>query len=223
MTSDSIKRKPEDQTECAALSVSLQGSFIKPEKPAPSHRKIPLSLVRCDPSKDENACGLLQMAHSVPPEILYSTYWYRSGTNATMRKHLKGGVDSSIGFLPKVPERVLDIGCNDGKRIHIYGASTKGNVILQWCGIDDHIIDFAAERNPEKFDAMTLGTRIPIISEVESRAKNPDFYLVLPWHFREEIVKREREMMQKGTGLIFPLPAIEIIRASLGRRRGRKD
>lgn len=67
----------------------LQGSFVKPGKEMPSQRKINCSLVRCNPQQDENACGLLQMEHSVPPEILYAAYWYRSGTNSTMRNHLK--------------------------------------------------------------------------------------------------------------------------------------
>ena len=93
----------------------------------------------------------------------------------------------------------------------MYGASTKGNTILQWCGIDNRIIDCAAERNPDKFGALTLGTGIPIVSEEESRALNPDYYLVLPWHFREEIVERERDTVARGTRLIFPIPSIEIV------------
>jgi hypothetical protein len=99
----------------------------------------------------------------------------------------------------------------DGKKIHIYGASTKGNTILQWCSIDNRIIDYAAERNPDKYGAYTLGTDIPIISEAESRAMKPDYYLVLPWHFKEEFIEREKETVASGTGLIFPLPTIEII------------
>ena len=102
----------------------------------------------------------------------------------------------------------------DKKKIHIYGASTKGNTILQWCGIDKNIIDFAAERNPDKYGAMTLGTDIPIISEEESRAMNPDYYLVLPWHFKKEFVEREAETLKRGVGLIFPLPMIEIIKTT---------
>jgi SAM-dependent methyltransferase len=98
----------------------------------------------------------------------------------------------------------------ESKRIHIYGASTKGNTILQWCGIDNSIIDYAAERNPDKFGAMTLGTNIPIISEEESRSMNPDYYLVLPWHFKEEFLEREKKTLERGIGLIFPLPKIEI-------------
>ncbi len=100
----------------------------------------------------------------------------------------------------------------EGKKIHIYGASTKGNTILQWCGIDNRIIDYAAERNPDKYGAYTLGTDIPIISEAESRAMNPDYYLVLPWHFKEEFIEREQETLNKGIGLIFPMPNIEIIK-----------
>jgi len=391
----------------------LQGSFIKPGKEQPSTRKIPCTLFRCNPQIDENACGLLQMEYSVPPEILYAAYWYRSGTNATMRGHLKGIVDAVMGIISKKDAKVLDIGCNDGtllgnypkefkkygvdpsdiakeiadksttvvkdifpsielfnvlgkekldvvtsiamfydlerpvdfvkgvkqilsddgvwvfemsympqmlqldsydtichehleyyslavienilkragmkvfkiemndinggsircyathdnnvayqtaensklldeirqkefdmeldtdkpylafqeridklkvelyeslkqlkfkgKRIHIYGASTKGNTILQWCGIDKEFIDFAAERNPDKYGARTLGTDIPIISEAESRAMKPDYYLVLPWHFKAEFLERERETINAGTGFIFPLPKMEII------------
>jgi cyclopropane fatty-acyl-phospholipid synthase-like methyltransferase len=397
----------------------LQGSFIKPGKEMPPTRKISTQLVRCDPMRDEKACGLLQMEYTIPPEVLYSAYWYRSGTNNTMRRHLQSIVEEAMEMTGlKKSATVLDIGCNDGtllefypagftkygvdpsdvaqeihppinvvqdifpseelisrldgrrfdiitsiamyydledpiaftrgiqqvlspegiwifemsymptmlrmtsydtichehieyyslavieyilkqagmkvvnvshndinggslrchatnisnftykrddfqqnvkamrqeefdleldtdkpyryfqdrinvhreelnsllkklkkegKRIHIYGASTKGNTILQWCGIDHKIIDCAAERNPDKFGAMTLGTDIPIISEEESRAMNPDYYLVLPWHFKEEFLERERETLGRGIGLIFPLPTIEIVREPLAR------
>lgn len=392
----------------------LQGSFYKEGKEIPPMRKIPCTLVRCNPALDENACGLLQMKHTVPPEILYSAYWYRSGTNDTMRNHLKG-IAQAVGNLLEDNSQitVLDIGCNDGtllnyypetylkfgvdpsdvaqeigheitviqdvfpsseltvklasrkldaitsiamfydledpvgfcngikslladdgvwifemsympsmlkmnsydtichehveyyslavlenilkraglkifnieyndinggsircfathegnfkfkkdeylanmkncrqeefdleldtdkpyknfqnrinkhrdeligllgqlkregKKIHIYGASTKGNTILQFCGIDYKLIDYAAERNPDKYGARTLGTDIPIISEADSRALNPDYYLVLPWHFKEEFVVREKETIAKGIGFIFPLPELTILK-----------
>ena len=388
----------------------LQGSFIKPGKEMPSERKINCTLVRCNPEVDENACGLLQMEHSVPPDILYDAYWYRSGTNETMRNHLKEIANSLLETINKKHALVLDIGCNDGtllgyypptyikygcdpsdvaqevkeatvvqdifpseelfkilegkrmdvitsiamfydlespvdfvkgikrflapkgiwvfemsympkmleidsydtlchehlefyslavlekilsmegmkifkisfndinggsircyathrenssfdtkennalmnevrikefdmlldtdkpytdfqkrievlknelhnllvklkaegKKVHIYGASTKGNTILQWCNIDHTLVDYAAERNPDKYGAMTLGTNIPIISEAESRAMNPDYYLVLPWHFKAEFLVREKEALDKGTGFIFPIPKVEI-------------
>lgn len=391
----------------------LQGSFVKEGKELPPMRKIPCSIVRCNPTTDETACGLLQMKHSVPPEILYAAYWYRSGTNNTMREHLRGIVWRAMQICPESSATVLDIGCNDGtllnnypasfikygvdpsdvaqevkgenlrvvqdifpsthltqilgdekidvitsiamfydlenpvefcrgikqilsadgiwifemsympemlklnsydtichehleyyslavlekilklaelqifeisfneinggslrcyathlennrhhtaenqalinnirqqefdleldtdkpylefqkrideekeklrsmllelkhsgKRIHIYGASTKGNTILQFCGIDHTIIECAAERNPDKYGARTLGTDIPIVSEADSRAMSPDYYLVLPWHFKAEFIERERETLDKGVGLIFPLPTIEIV------------
>lgn len=392
----------------------LQGSFVKEGKELPPKRKIITSLVLCDPTKDENACGLLQMTHTLPPEILYSAYWYRSGTNQTMRDHLKGIAEEAASIVSKPKTRVLDIGCNDGtllkaypddfvkfgvdpsdvaqevngnitivqdlfpsdalskvtqdktfdiitsiamfydledpvafvsnikkslaedglwvfemsympfmlkmnsydtichehleyysltvleyilkktgmqmikvslnninggsirclathkdnfkykksefqqtlkalrqeefnleldsnkpykdfqsriekhrdelsgfikkiksqgKKIHLYGASTKGNTILQFCGLDHTLIDYAADRNPDKNGARTLGTDIPIISEEESRSMKPDFYLVLPWHFKEEFLKREKETILNGTGMIFPLPEIKIYTA----------
>lgn len=392
----------------------LQGSFFKPGKEEPPLRKIACQLVRCDPTRDERACGLLQLKQSVPPEILYSAYWYRSGTNATMRDHLRGIATEAMAMSGEGPRLVLDIGCNDGtllkcypdtytrfgidpsdvasevqdgitvvqdlfpspelahhlagrkvdivtsiamfydledpvgfarsvrdvlapdglwilemsymplmlerdsydtichehleyyslgviekimaradlkvvrialneinggslrcyvahadclahkqeawlqelrrirqeefdleldtdlpyrhfqerinvhrdkllgllkqlkrdgKHIHIYGASTKGNTLLQWCGIDHRLVDVAAERNPDKYGARTLGTDIPIVSEAESRALKPDYYLVLPWHFREEFLEREKETLAAGIGMIFPLPTVEIVKA----------
>jgi SAM-dependent methyltransferase len=388
----------------------LQGSFVKPGKEMPSNRKINCSLVRCNPQIDENACGLLQMEHSVPPEILYAAYWYRSGTNQTMRNHLKEIAETAKIIIKKDTCSILDIGCNDGtlmsyypenwvkfgcdpsdvaqevkigkvvqdifpsaelmstigdikidivtsiamfydlenpvdfvkniksllspegiwvfemsympkmlemdsydtichehlefyslavlekiahmanmkifkisfnginggsircyathkesslyhnaedhkfmneirqkefdleldtdkpyvafqyriekvktelhdllvslkqqgKKVHIYGASTKGNTILQWCDINSMLVEYAAERNPDKYGAYTLGTNIPIISEAESRAMKPDYYLVLPWHFKDEFIEREKEALEQGTGFIFPIPTIDI-------------
>src|SRR5690242_16552490 len=86
----------------------LQGSFIKPGKELPPLRKIPCTLVRCDSTRDENACGLLQMAHTVPPDILYSDYWYRSGTNRTMQDHLRGIVSEALAMIGSERIVVLD-------------------------------------------------------------------------------------------------------------------
>jgi SAM-dependent methyltransferase len=386
----------------------LQGSFVKTGAVAPM-RKVPMRLVRCNPLEDENACGLLQTEFTVPPQMMYHTYWYRSGTNATMRNHLKSIVTEVMSIV-EGPKTVLDIGCNDGtllgyypeeitkwgvdpsniaaqaqvspgieiindffpspavmaqvgdikfdivtaiamfydlekptdfvkevervltddgvfvfemshlpamirqnsydtichehieyyslaaiekilalagmrvahisendinggsirvtavkaaskiptdetvtkmriaefelkldtdepyvdfqkradlhrtdlikllkdlkskgKTIHVYGASTKGNTLLQWCGIDTKLVDYAADRNPDKSGARTPGSDIPIISETESRKMKPNYYLVLPWHFRDEFIEREKDAIMQGTQFIFPLPEIKIV------------
>src|SRR5207249_404362 len=101
----------------------LQGSFVKPGKEMPSTRRIPCTIVRCNPEADEDACGLLQMEHSVPPEILYAAYWYRSGTNNTMRSHLKTIVESIVSITTLKKASVLDIGCNDGTLLSFYPSS----------------------------------------------------------------------------------------------------
>lgn len=99
----------------------------------------------------------------------------------------------------------------DNKRIVGYGASTKGNVLLQFCGFDSNDIECIAEVNTDKFGAYTPGTHIPILSEAEVRATQPDYMLVLPWHFRDSIIRRETEYLSSGGKLIFPMPEIEII------------
>ena len=98
-----------------------------------------------------------------------------------------------------------------GKKIHCYGASTKGNVLLQYYKINNKTINFAAERNKKKYNLYTPGTKIKIISEILSRFHKPDYYLVLPWHFKKEILMREKSIRKKGTKFIFPLPKLEII------------
>lgn len=99
----------------------------------------------------------------------------------------------------------------DGKTIIGYGASTKGNVLLQFCGLGPELIRCIAEVNEDKFGSFTPGTNIPIVSEAEARALKPDYFLVLPWHFKNSILQRETEFMQQGGKFIFPLPEIEII------------
>lgn len=100
---------------------------------------------------------------------------------------------------------------DQGKRVLGYGASTKGNVVLQYCGIGPELVEAIAEVNTEKFGCVTPGTHIPIISEEHARAMNPDYFLVLPWHFRNSILPREQEYLARGGKFIFPFPAIEIV------------
>lgn len=390
----------------------FQGAFSKDGVPV-SHRKTPNLLVRCDVSKNENACGLIQTAHTVPAEILYSNYWYQSGISLTMRNHLKSIAEEALKITALNKGKVLDIASNDNtllrnyppsfekvgvdpsdiagrqtdldikiynetfpskalkeqttktdlfdivtsiacfydienpknfarevadilkedgvwifevaywpsmieklaydsivnehvihyhlaplevmftplglkifdarltdtnggsimvyvckdaclkyetqerkkrvtklrlyefnlaldeeeiyktfrekvkerkdelldllnglkkenKKIHIYGASTKLNSILGYCGIDSSLIEYAAERSPEKVGAKTI-SGIKIISEEESRAMKPDYYLVGPYHFKSEILERESEIRKAGVKFIFPLPNVTVV------------
>jgi len=99
----------------------------------------------------------------------------------------------------------------DGRRIVGYGASTKGNVLLQFCGFGTSEIDCIADVNVDKYGSFTPGTEIPIVSEEDARKMSPDFFLVLPWHFRDGILAREDAFRAAGGKFIFPLPEIEII------------
>jgi len=90
-----------------------------------------------------------------------------------------------------------------------YGASTKGNVILQFCGLTQQDIPCIADINEDKFGCFTPGSGIPITSEEKAKAQNPDYLLVLPWHFKDNILLREKAFFQKGGALVFPLPKIE--------------
>ncbi len=388
----------------------LQGSFEIAGMAKPSTEKMPMQLLRCDPAAQAGACGLLQLRHSMPAEILYANYWYTSGTTDTMTRHLAAIATTALEHSAMVEERVLDIGCNDGtlldnypkniekwgvdpadiaantadrinlvrdtfpstglrerlaekkfdvvtsiamyydlkdpvgfaaeihdlladdgiwivemsympmmlytnsvdtvchehleyyslaalehiaaavdmrifdttlndanggsiqlllcknnsqlhrdtsttlqrlrdfearselhtarpiaafrqrveaqrekivslvreirqrnETIHVYGASTKGNVLIQWCGFDNRDLSYAADRNPRKVGAKTVGTAIEIISEDASRAMQPDYYLVLPWHFRREILQREKNTIMADTRMIFPLPELLVV------------
>ena len=95
--------------------------------------------------------------------------------------------------------------------VHGYGASTKGNVLLQYFNINKNLISVIAEKNKQKFNNYTPGTKIKIISEQLSRKIKPDYYFVLPWHFKNEILDREKKIRKKGTKFIFPLPKLEVI------------
>jgi hypothetical protein len=98
-----------------------------------------------------------------------------------------------------------------GKKVAVYGASTKGNVMLQYFGLDRGVITAASERNPEKWGKVTVGTRIPIVSEEEARTAKPDYFLVLPWHFIEEFRDREKNYLLDGGRFIVPLPHFTLI------------
>jgi hypothetical protein len=98
-----------------------------------------------------------------------------------------------------------------GKKIWAYGASTKGNTLLQWWNIDNTLVDGIAERQAMKYGLKTVGTNIPIYSDEQMREANPDYLLVLPWHFIDSFVRREKDFLERGGKFIVPCPYFAVI------------
>jgi len=101
----------------------------------------------------------------------------------------------------------------NNKIIYVYGASTRGNTLLQYYGLNKDLIKAAADRNPMKWNKKIIGSEIPIISEEQARNDKPDYFLVLPWYFLNEFIKREDAYLKDGGKFIIPLPKLEIIDA----------
>ncbi|MEI7752522.1 MAG: class I SAM-dependent methyltransferase, partial [Candidatus Omnitrophota bacterium] len=98
----------------------------------------------------------------------------------------------------------------EGLRIFGYGASTKGNVLLQFCGLTSEDIPYVADINEDKWGRFCPGTLIPIISEEEAISKKPDVFLALPWHFKDEFLAKEGKILKRGGKFLFPLPKIAL-------------
>jgi len=107
--------------------------------------------------------------------------------------------------------RLLEDVARDGRRTYAYGASTKGNVILQYCRLDRSLVQAAADRNPDKWGREMLGSDIPIISEEQARADRPEYFLALPYHFIDEFKRRELAYLKDGGRFILPMPRVHII------------
>lgn len=104
-----------------------------------------------------------------------------------------------------------------GKIVYGYGASTKGNTLLQYYKFTKSYLTAIAERNPAKWGKKTIGTYIPIISEAQARRDHPDYFFVLPWHFKQEFIRREHKYLQSGGSMIFPLPSPTIVTMNHGK------
>lgn len=99
----------------------------------------------------------------------------------------------------------------ENKKVYVYGASTRGNTLLQYCNLNNNLIQAAVERNPEKWGKKISSLGIPIISERQARIQKPDYLLALPWFFKDEFLQREKNYLDSGGHFIFPLPKLEII------------
>ncbi len=118
------------------------------------------------------------------------------------------------GRIKSLKERTVDFIRTElarGKTVYVYGASTRGNTLLQYYGLDNSLVKAAADRSPQKWGKRTAGTDIPIISEEQARKDKPDYFLALPWYFLEEFLSRESEFLKGGGKFIVPLPELKII------------
>lgn len=100
---------------------------------------------------------------------------------------------------------------DEGKRTWVYGASTKGNTIMQFCNIGTDLVEAAADSNEFKFNKHLIGSDIPIYDEVKLRKERPDYLLALPYSFVYAFMEREKELVRKGTKFIIPIPEVKII------------
>jgi cyclopropane fatty-acyl-phospholipid synthase-like methyltransferase len=118
--------------------------------------------------------------------------------------------ESTIRHREELRARIASLHA-EGRKVFGLGSSTKGNVVLQYCGFGPRDIECIAEVNEDKFGCVTPGTRIPIVSEKEAHDRKPDVFVVLPWHFRPHFMQTEKAFMDKGGRLLFPLPRIELV------------
>ena len=121
--------------------------------------------------------------------------------------------DDRVRSLKQELRRFLETETQQGKRIYAYGASTKGNTLLQYFELHADLIPKVVDKNPDKWGKKTVGSGIPIISEEQGRAEKPDYLLILPWHFLEEFKDRERAYLKGGGKFIVPIPELRIIGA----------
>ena len=144
-----------------------------------------------------------------------------SGAEERMKKYRDeekelGGKQVHIDFFNRIEDnkkKCVDFvkdAVSKGKRVWVYGASTKGNTILQYYGLDHTLIEAASERSPEKWGKVTVGTGIPIVSEEEARKANPDYFLVLTYAFFDEFYCREEKWRKGGGQFIVPLPEFRV-------------
>lgn len=145
--------------------------------------------------KLENLKKLLQVEEEMKlyDPITYRNFYVRM---EDLARRVRGHIENEI---------------KNGNKVLGLGASTKGNVLLQFFGIDKKMLPYISERNPMKVGLRTLGTDIELISEERARELKPSCMLALPWYFKKEIVAREREYIENGGTLLFPMPYPHLI------------
>ena len=140
---------------------------------------------------------------------------FRNGSiklpNENVLKLMKGFIDR-VKRNKKLIVKFINKKVRENKKIYLYGASTKGNTVLQYYGLNNKMIPFAAERSSEKWGRYTIGSGIKIISEKTARALKPDYFFVTPWGFITEFIKREKQWLKNGGSFILPFPKFKLIK-----------
>ena len=147
---------------------------------------------------------------------------YRIYCKKNIKKSIKYKENVSLREIKKFFQRIRDNkkrfksfiinAKKQNKKIFLYGASTKGNTLLQYYGINSKIIPYAAERSPEKWNKYTIGTGVKIISEKKARQLNPDYFFVMPYAFIDEFVKREKKWLKSGGKFLLPYPNFKVLK-----------
>ena len=140
---------------------------------------------------------------------------YRNGSIKLNKENVLSSVKQFVKRIKKnrlVTMKFINKKIKEGKKIFLYGASTKGNTVLQYYGMNFKKITYAAERSPEKWNKYTIGTGIKIISEKQARKLRPDYFFVTPWGFIDEFVKRESTWIKKGGKFIVPFPKFRLVK-----------
>ena len=200
---DTICHEHLEYYSLSVLNFLFKKNFMKVFKI--EFNKINGGSIRCFVTHDNNACYDKKENYSLIKKIISKEKKLKLDTIIPYKNFQKKIQINKF----KLRQILLNI-LKKKKIIHIYGASTKGNTILQFCRINHKHIKYAADRNSYKIGLKTLGSNISIIDESKSRKMKPDYYLALPWHFQNEFVKREREFLKNGGKFIFPLPNVKI-------------
>lgn len=182
-----------------------------------------LKIIRCEPNLCNGGSMRYYLAHQNNDD--YASHGKAAEWNeftTRMLAHGKSLKDDGASFerfasqIKVAKENIVELvtkAVQEGKKVHLLGASTKLNTVLQYCGLDHRLIDAASDRDPRKAGRLvTPGTRIPIVSEEESRRRNPGLYLTVLGMFRKELIKRERDAGNKAD-ICFLLPQPEIVKA----------
>jgi hypothetical protein len=145
---------------------------------------------------DDNCIPVYTRGSDVLPQPnLEDIYWFT--------REIEKQRDACVDFIKEVTDY--------GSEVWVYGASTKGNVILQYYGLTDELITAAADRNPAKWGKVMAGSNIPIVSEDEFREARPDYALMLPYAFKKEFQERELGWWRDGGSWIIPLPKFHVV------------